>query len=133
MAHIWNEVLDDCLKWHRETFSEDKCSHESQLLKLNEELKEMREALEKEKSFDNYIKEVVDVLIVSYVLSVRYEDEVGAFVFSEVEKNITLHWPELKPKIRDAIKEKLEVNKKRFWIFEDGKYHHMEEVKNALQ
>lgn len=130
MRHIWYDVLNEILEWHKETFAEDKCTHASQLLKLDEEMREMREEVAKGHS---YSEEVVDVLIVSYVLSKRYNCEVGSFVFSTIEGMIRDQFPELYPLINSDLRKKLKVNKSRFWIFKDGKYHHVEEISNAVQ
>ena len=130
--HIWQKVLNECVEWHIDTFEEDKCTFESQLLKLEEEIREASEAALE--GVDEYIEELVDVLIVSYVLSVRYKSELGAYVFTTVHSEIQSKCPQYYNKIEKAIENKLERNKRRTWIFIDGKYHHTKEnTTNVIQ
>lgn len=131
MPHVWQKIFDEVLKWHKETFEEDKCTFESQLLKLEEELKELETATED--GVDAFLEETVDVLIVSYVLDKRYNSQIGATVFANIEYDIQSHAPEMYAKIEQLVHEKLEINKKRIWVFENGKYHHVEVITDVVQ
>ena len=132
MEHIWKEILDSAVHWHMDTFKE--CTFESQLVKLEEELNELKDVIEAEgEGVDRYIEEVVDVLIVSYVLAIRFNSELGGFVFSEMEHNLISEYPVLAKRVKKALEDKMEINRNRIWVFENGKYHHVEVATNAVQ
>lgn len=131
MSHIWQKVFDEVLQWHKATFEESKCTFASQLLKLEEELRELENATID--GVDAFLEETVDVLIVSYVLHHRYKSEIGRTVFANIETDVQTHCPEMYSKIEQLVREKLEVNKRRMWVFENGKYHHVEEITNVIQ
>lgn len=131
MSHIWQKVFDEVLQWHKATFEESKCTFASQLLKLEEELRELENATID--GVDAFLEETVDVLIVSYVLHHRYKSEIGRTVFAYIEADVQMHCPEMYSKIEQLVREKLEINKRRMWVFENGKYHHVEEITNVVQ
>ena len=132
MKHIWKEILDNAVHWHMDTFKE--CTLESQLVQLEEELNELKDVIETEgEGVDRYVEEVVDVLIVSYVLAIRFNSEVGGFVFSEMEYNLISEYPQLAKKVKKALENKMNINKNRTWVFENGKYHHVEVATNVVQ
>lgn len=132
MEHIWKKILDNAVRWHIDTFKE--CTFESQLVKLEEELNELKDVVEIEgEGVDRYVEEVVDVLIVSYVLAIRFNSEVGGFVFSEMEHNLISEYPKLAKRVKKALEDKMKINRNRIWVFENGKYHHVEVATNVVQ
>ena len=88
---------------------------EMQILKLEEELKEVRRA----ENTDRWLGEMADVYVVACILWERFHRQIG---------KMTLSWLEMLPeygKIRDEVDEKMKVNRLRQWhINENGVYHH---------
>lgn len=117
------KLIEEIVSWHKKIFPE--ATEESQVLKLDEELKELKKA-----SIDgdmNQVKnESIDVVIVSSVLKDRYSNAIGDVVFSSIMDKIS--------SVADfnevvvALENKLEINKKRKWTFENGVYRHIGEV-----
>lgn len=117
------KLIEEIVSWHKKTFPE--ATEESQVLKLDEELKELKKA-----SIDgdmNQVKnESIDVVIVSSVLKDRYSNALGDVVFSSIMDKIS--------SVADfnevvvALENKFEINKKRKWTFENGVYRHIGEV-----
>ena len=55
MEHIWKEILDSAVHWHMDTFKE--CTFESQLVKLEEELNELKDDMKvSDKQLFGYLK-----------------------------------------------------------------------------
>lgn len=106
-----NWSMDDIETWHEETFPD--ATLEGQLIKLEEELKELDEATEG----DEVMKEASDVLIVCAGLR-RWNSMVGK-TFEElflIEENEVL---------QTFINAKMEKNKARIWAkTAEGTYHH---------
>jgi hypothetical protein len=110
-------IDDEILEWHEKTFP--KADIKSQLLKLDEELKEVVDAQrngEKEKSYD----ELADVYIVSLVLEKRFKSTIGAYFIGLLQE-----YPA--PESMKRVKNKMKINKKRTWHEENGVYRHDEE------
>ena len=106
-----NKNLDYMIiKWHKQTFPD--CTYESQLLKLEEELEEYKEARKPYK-----ITELADIYIVSLVLMDRFESLIGSHIFEWADKIFKIIG-------YDAVKEKFEANKDRVWIIDRGVYRH---------
>ena len=110
-------MLDDkIVEWHKNTFPD--ATLESQLLKLDEELKEVVDAQrngEKEKSYD----ELADVYIVSLVLAKRFDSTTGKYFLGLLEEHPA-------PESLKRVEKKMEINAKRKWIKKDGVYRHDE-------
>ena len=105
--------------WHKKTFPD--CTYESQLAKLDEELKEVVEAQrngEKEKSYD----EVADVYIVSTVLKERFNSTIGKHFIGLLNE-----YPA--PELSKRVDRKMDINAKRTWHKVNGVYRHKEVLK----
>ena len=113
---FWTE--EKISKWHKKTFP--KATLESQLLKLHEELLELKKC--KNRYSDAFLEEVADCLIVASVLAGRFHSPVGNLVLSALfpEKDnldmlaiLSLH-----------VDLKMEKNLRRTWKKERGVYRH---------
>ena len=101
-----DQLIKDILRWHIKTFP--KATLETQLLKVNNEMAEMMNAT----TPANYIEEWADVCIASVSLAERFNSWLGKYLLlkyfydlDDSQKNI----------IRQAIKRKMKINKKRTW------------------
>lgn len=104
------------VEWHKKTFPD--CTYESQLAKLDEELKEVLDAernKETEKSYD----ESADVYIVSLVLVKRFDSMVGRFFIGLLNKHPV-------PELLKRVDCKMDTNQKRVWHKVNGVYRHKE-------
>ena len=107
---------DKIVEWHTKTFPD--ATLDSQLLKLDEELKEVVDAQrngEKEKSYD----ELADVYIVSVVLAKRFDSITGKYFLGLLEEHPAQE--SLK-----RVEKKMKINAKRKWIKKNGVYRHDE-------
>jgi hypothetical protein len=112
-----DKIDKEILKWHKKTFP--KATFENQILKLEEENLESKKAWDK-KNMTQYISELADIYIVSSVLWHRFESCIGLFYM-----NALWHWDQFH-ELADAVEEKMKINKKRVWKFENGVYRHEE-------
>lgn len=103
----------DIVAWHTKTFPD--CTFESQLLKLDEEIKEVV-ASKLEGRIATY-EEIADVYIVSVVLAKRYKSAIGKYFVSLVQE-----YPV--PNLAVRVEKKMEINKKRVWVKIKGVYRH---------
>ena len=109
-------TVDKIVNWHKKTFPD--CTYESQLAKLDEELKEVVDAQrngEKEKSYN----EAADVYIVSVVLFGRFKSTIGAYFIGFLEEYQV-------PELSKRVDRKMDINKKRTWQKVNGVYRHKE-------
>lgn len=100
--------------WHKKTFPD--CTFESQLAKLDEELKEVVDAQrngEKEKSYD----ELADVYIVSLVLAKRFNSTTGKYFLGLLNEHPA-------PESLKRVDRKMDINAKRTWCKVNGVYRH---------
>lgn len=105
-------------KWHKKTFKD--ATMGGQLLKLEEEYKELVEAIDKGNNKEIY-QEMADVLIVSAGL-IRLNSLIGSF---HIE--INLEKMDIKELINTlkAIREKMKINRARKWDkLKDGRFKH---------
>lgn len=84
-----------------------------QLMKLEEELNEFKEA--------ESIDELADVCIVCFGL-MALKSHIGAFIYSVIVDELTVE--ELK-KLEQVIDTKVDINLSRKWEYKDGKYKHI--------
>lgn len=110
------QLNEEILEWHKTTFP--LCTVESQLLKLDEELKEVIECVLKSESSQ---EELADAYIVSLVLAKRYKSTIGGYFVGLFSKEYTALW--------ENVKKKMEINKMRKWKKVEGVYRHEEELK----
>lgn len=105
---------DRIVKWHKETFPD--ATKESQLLKLEEEIREVLEARRKNDLALLY-EELSDVYIVCVTLDKRYDSYIGKFFL--------LVFDELGIDVSRGAEEKMKVNCSRNWVKnEKGTYRH---------
>lgn len=110
--------LAEVMLWHKKTFKDATVG--GQLLKLEEEYKELAEAVENENG-DETFKEIADVLIVCAGL-VRLGSMIG-----KVNTEATLDKMDIKELYNtlEAIRAKMEVNRARKWDkLKDGRFKH---------
>lgn len=101
------------VEWHKKTFPD--ADLPSQLMKLEEELKEFYEAT-KLTDHDSIMQEIADIYIVSVVLARRYHSRIGVkylkdFGFSDVQ-------------IIEYVSNKMDKNVNRKWCKINGVYRH---------
>lgn len=113
---FWTE--EKIAKWHKKTFP--KATLESQLLKLNEELIELKKC--KNRHSDAFLEEVADCIIVACALAARYHSPVGNLTLASL-------WPDKNDLDMAAIISlhvdlKMEKNLRRTWKKEKGVYRH---------
>ena len=104
--------------WHKKTFKDATVG--GQLLKLEEEYKELEEAVENEND-DEIFKEIADVLIVCAGL-VRLGSIIG-----KVNIEATLDKMDIKELYNtlEALREKMKINRARKWDkLKDGRFKH---------
>lgn len=113
------KIDNDILSWHKKTFPDVKL--EGMLLKLDEELGELVEAIKKEDEAEE-LKETADLYIVARILNDRFNSYIGAFFLGMI------HNSEVK-NLEQAVEKKMEINRKRKWNIKNGVYKHEEEKK----
>lgn len=104
--------------WHKKTFKDATIG--GQLLKLEEEYKELAEAVKNENAEETF-KEIADVLIVSAGL-VRFDSFVG-----KINIETTLDTMDIKELYNtlEALREKMKINRARKWDkLKDGRFKH---------
>lgn len=105
------DLNNEIVEWHKQTFPD--CTMESQLLKLDEELKEAATA----PSISEKEKEFADVYIVSLVLARRFDSAIGHEFF----KNMNVMDSH---KLLQCVEKKMVINRNRKWIKVGGVYRH---------
>lgn len=105
-------------KWHKKTFPN--ATLESQLLKLEEESKELVEARNSDSA--KYFEELADVVIVATVLKIRFNSKLAERFF-EIDIAYNPKTP-----FGKIVDKKMDINAKRKWKFENGVYRH-EDIK----
>lgn len=105
------KLNSEIVEWHKKTFPD--CTHESQLLKLDEELKEVAECVLKSESSQ---EELADAYIVALVLAKRYRSTIGGYFVGLYSAKKTVLW--------ENVKKKMEINKRRKWHKVNGVYRH---------
>lgn len=107
---------DRIVTWHNKTFPD--ATKESQLLKLEEEIKEVLEARRKNDLALLY-EELSDVYIVCVTLDKRYDSYIGKFflfVLAELGIDVSM-----------GVEEKMKINCLRNWVKnEKGTYRHVD-------
>ena len=112
-------IDEEIVEWHKKTFP--LCTFGSQLEKLDEEIKELCEAI-RNGAKNHAAKESADVYIVSLVLLKRFNSHIGSYFLGLFDEYPVPH-------LEDEVRKKMEINKKRVWIFKDGVYRHEERGK----
>lgn len=102
----------DIVDWHIKTFPD--ADLPSQLMKLEEELKEFYEAIHK-KDNKSIRQELADVYIVCIVLRNRYKSYVGLYI---------LHHFFFSDKTMKCVYKKMDINVQRTWVKVNGVYRH---------
>lgn len=111
------KLMQDIAKWHKETFD---TTHEAQLLKLAEEVKEVHNSPNR----DEWFKEMADVFFVLAALIHRYNDITADAIFHTLW---AVSNQDNQKRFYDELTKKFEKNKKRIWVKQpDGTYHHKE-------
>ena len=103
--------------WHKKTFPD--CTYESQLAKLDEELKEVVKA-QRNRLIEQSYDELADVYIVSTVLKERFNSIIGTYfigLFNEYPA----------PELSKRVDRKMDINQKRTWKKVNGVYKHKED------
>ena len=111
-----NNLDKEIVEWHKKTFP--KATIENQLLKLDEEIGELCDAI-KQGSDNHAVKEMADVYIVARVLSDRFKSQIGNYFLGLIDEYPVPH-------LIDEVKKKMETNKNRVWEYKNGVYHHKE-------
>lgn len=104
------------VNWHKKTFPD--CTYESQLAKLDEELKEVVEA-QRNRLIEQSYDELADVYIVSTVLSKRFNSTIGNYFLGLLED-----YPPTE--LSKRVDRKMDLNAKRTWCKVNGVYRHKE-------
>lgn len=116
------ELACEIAEWHEQTFPD--ATEDSQVLKLSEEFTEWRESKQNANSWDEQYKEIADVLIVAAVLEFRYDNAMGKYIFNDIIEGLYMNDSKT---VLNAIKDKMEINRRRKWIkLPDGRYKHIE-------
>lgn len=116
VTSLINEELKKVKKWNEKTFPD--ATMAGQLMKLEEELKELKEAGMDKKEF---YKELADVFIVLGGLS-RWDSLIGNIITHLYLDNASSN---IRRKILKAIRRKMDINRKRTWTKSgDGKFQH---------
>lgn len=110
----WN--VKTIAEWHKITFPE--ATLESQLLKLDEELKEVV-AAQRAREFEHSYNELADVYIVACSLKIRFNSTIGSYFVGLIEEKLS-------PNLQARIDKKMDENLKRKWEFKNGVYRHVE-------
>lgn len=112
--NAFREEIKKIKKWHIKTFPD--ADKTGQLLKLDEELKECKESLNKET-----FKELADVFIVLAGLE-RYHSYIGGTLFSLLFDKLDLA---AKIVLLNEMREKMKINRARKWDkLKDGRFKH---------
>lgn len=118
---LFDSIIEDVKEWHEKTFPDAK--FQEQLIKLEEEMKEMAEAVttwEKEKEF-------ADVMIVCAGLK-RWDCHIADYFIRQARSYCGGCALSL---INKKIIEKMEKNRNRVWErMPDGTFHHKEKGEN---
>ncbi len=113
------ELKQSVQAWQDEVFPDRTLM--SCLLKLKEEIKEYTEAETEDEEF----KEYADIIIVCWSLE-KFENEIGTLLtfFNFIFYDLL----DIKDKytLKQAIADKLAINKARKWKFENGVYRHVD-------
>ncbi len=107
---------DKIVEWHKKTFPD--CTYESQLAKLDEELKEVSEA-QKKGNYEHSFDEQADVYIVATVLKERFNSAIAKYFLAWEDGWQT-------PFLFERVDRKMELNQKRTWCKLNGVYRHKE-------
>ena len=111
------DIDTEIVEWSIQTFPD--LTIEKQRQKLSEELREWKQAEDKEEK----IKELADVYIVSRILADRFDCEIGKFL---AEKMLDEAYILNVSGFSDAVEAKMKKNKARVWEkVSDGTYHHV--------
>lgn len=120
MTKIKDELIElskEIAKWHKATFPD--ATEESQLLKLQEEIKEFENADD-----DTRFEELADIFIVCSSLIHRWNNLIGngvALLLFPLNKS-----SELLKELKSAVLLKMLTNVERKWVKqENGTYHHV--------
>lgn len=109
--------LRDKIEQHKKLFP--KATLSSQILKLEEELLEVKHA----KTTIEMIKELADCIICCIGIY-RFAPETAAFIIKSIMTKHNVFLPE----IYDEVECKWEINLHRKWEYKNGQYHHIEEL-----
>lgn len=117
----FDKIIDETMYWHAETFPDAK--FQEQLIKLEEEMKEMAEA----KSVWEKEKEFADVMIVCAGLK-RWDCQIANYFIRQARGYCAGNALSI---INKRIIEKMKKNRKRVWErMPDGTFHHKEKEEN---
>ena len=112
------DIDAEIVEWSIQTFPD--LTMEKQLVKLSHEIDEVVQA-KREGEYDDVLYELADVYIVSRILADRFNNSIGRYFIGLLTECPT-------QKAMEAVKEKIEKNKKRKWIkLDDGTYQHKKE------
>lgn len=107
---------DKIVEWHKKTFPD--CTYESQLAKLDEELKEVVDA-QRNRLIEHSYDELADVYIVSLTLAKRFESTLGKYFIGLLNEHPA-------PESLKRVEFKMDINQKRTWQKVNGVYRHEE-------
>ena len=125
------ELEQEIIQWHTATFPQ--ATLESQILKWQEEFKELEQA----NNYRSYLLELCDCIIVATAFK-RYgkAGEVLSRTFNDcllsVLDNKKENWDFDKAILTRFVKTKLEINKTRKWELIDGVYRHIVDTNNNI-
>lgn len=103
-------IAEQISRWSKDVFPD--LTLEKQLLKLEEELNEEKQA----QTPEDLIGERADVYIVASILWKRFNSTIGQDYCDMYDFQY----------IKEAARKKLEINKKRVWMkTKEGMYHHV--------
>ena len=106
------ETIETIIQWHRETFPD--ATFEGQQQKWEDEFQEFCDSGIKD------ISELADMFIVACGIA-RF-DSIGALgFFVSISRFVGTKYDEL----RNAVQEKMKINRARKWDFAGGKYQHI--------
>lgn len=111
------KIDNDILSWHKKTFPDVKL--EGMLLKLEEELGELVEAVKKGDAVEE-LKETADVYIVARILLDRFQSHIGGYFIGLLGEYPVEN-------LEEAVEKKMEINRNRKWNRTNGVYKHEEE------
>ncbi len=103
-------MIEDIVKWHKETFPD--VDLKSQKMKFLEEYKEFLEGYS--------LEEYADMYICNVALNYRFNFFCYDDILNEEIVNISVSY------LNDAIRKKMEINKKRTWKKINGIHRHLE-------
>lgn len=110
------KLMNAIVNWHTRTFPD--CTKAEQLLKLDEELREVCDFMRENKKPQAY-EELADSYIAAVALAVRFDSTIGKYFVSLIEERPS-------PKLIEEVNQKLAINKKRKWHKVDGVYRHVD-------